>query len=460
MPLRRLVVERKKKSKKLRPPRIYKRKGVKYIRPGKNKIKVSDVNLIINNTIASRSRGGYQRGYKNYKGYQKKAKDLMETKEKLQQVATELSRVQASEREAQRVLQIKEESLQKSEALKQAERIRHRKAAQALNDRHASESAEMQAIINDTSLSIDDMKAKAKEYYEKGKIAGILEKNAATAAKNKATRALNKEKVVKIEEGFDETPRAPKDKIDLTKAKPMMALAAADDVPLGPDEEAAAGPSTGIPKKIIKMGDRKVATASAAPTLTRLKIDEEDDEAIPSLPTITETDETIVSQGKKHGGPHGMSNFQIDAAMEDEPMYLKTISADQISDLDLMANLALDEYKQCGFIVNVDPRGVVDRQHWTAVYIDCDDENVCYYYDSFGDPPTPMIAAGLKALISKLYIPHYLAFEYNNIVNQDINSNRCGIHCILTLTELFSGMSTEQVGGHCEGAAKAFQYYI
>jgi len=460
MPLRRWTIERKPiKSKKLRPPRIYKRKGVKYIRPGKNKIKVSDVNLIINNHIASRSRSGYQRGYRRYRSYQKKAKELMELRAKLKQQQADLLISENKKKEALRMQQIKEEALAKTDSEKVSLLAIHKKELKSLNDDHAKYSKRLLERINDETKTIEEReddirkeikaedKRKRSEASKKGwadRKKGISETNAAFDTIGKPPGAAakpTKGKAVPLEESPATTPISPLPAMPTRKppiVRPTSAIAAAEPIVDLPDVEGYDGE------------DRPAVAAPRPPPL-----DIPDDDAILMIPTISET-----GDGKKHGGPNGMSNYQIDAAMEDEPMYLKTISADQIPELDLMANLALDEYKQCGFIVNTDPLGVTETQHWTAVYIDCDDENICYYYDSFGEPPTPLIAAGLKTLVSRLDIPHYLAFEYNTIVNQDENSSRCGIHCILTLTDLFAGMSTEMASDHSEQAAKAFQHYI
>lgn len=441
MPLRRLVVERKKKSKKARPPRIYKRKGVKYIRPGKNKIKVSDVNLIINNTIASRSRGGNPRGAQNTRALQKKAKELMEARAKLNQLQTDLLISENKKKDALRIQQIKEESLAKTDEEKQALLKTHAEELKYYNDQFAEREAKVMAAVNDKSTGLEALRDQLNDLHKKE----LLPYKAAAAELQRRLGNLrtgvDKRKQIAADKSYQKEAEDIKNRITEFRLPPKKgAIAAADSKLDNPTMDDGLTPPVST-----------IAIAAQAPVERKDNLDINDDEAIQPLP--------IISSGKKSGSC-GMSNYQIDAAMEDEPMYLKTISADEIPELYIMANLALDEYKQCGFIVNVDPRGVVDRQHWVAVYIDCDVENVCYYYDSFGEPPTPMIAAGLKALINKLDIPHYLAFEYNTIVNQDMNSSRCGIHCILTLTELFSGMSTELAGDHNEGAAKAFQHYI
>ena len=146
--------------------------------------------------------------------------------------------------------------------------------------------------------------------------------------------------------------------------------------------------------------------------------------------------------------------------MSDEPCYLTTCSADEIPTLKHLAQIALDEYGQCGFIVNIDPRDVQVSEHWVAIYIDVDKEKVCFYYDPFGEPPTPLIANGLKQLIVSLKLPYYLASQYNQEVNQDDNSSRCGIHAMMVLTSLFAGMSTEKATDNNEEAAQEFERYI
>jgi hypothetical protein len=155
--------------------------------------------------------------------------------------------------------------------------------------------------------------------------------------------------------------------------------------------------------------------------------------------------------------PNGLSNEQLDDLMSDEPRYLKTVSADEVDELKHAAKTISDDYEEFGFIVNLDKRDEQNREHWCAVYVDPDNEKVMYYYDPFGEPPNETINNELKRLIKHFNLPYYLSFQYNQRKTQNLNSNRCGIHCMMFLREMFEGRTTDEATDHDEKEAREFQ---
>jgi len=158
--------------------------------------------------------------------------------------------------------------------------------------------------------------------------------------------------------------------------------------------------------------------------------------------------------------PHGLSEDQINNIMNDEDRFLKTVASDEIADLKEGAKTIDNEYGEFGFIVNLDKRNEDKKEHWTAVYVDTDNEKILFYYDPFGDPPTETINNGLKDLVKHLNLPYYLRAEYNMKKNQNLNSNRCGIHCMQFLRDMFNGKSTDEATEHNEADAIDFQRSI
>ena len=138
--------------------------------------------------------------------------------------------------------------------------------------------------------------------------------------------------------------------------------------------------------------------------------------------------------------PDGMDNRQLDKIFKSEPRYIGTLSRDGILNASSLIHHAIDQYGECCFIMNLDKQNEERYEHWVAFYIDVDKTKTIYYYDPFGEAlPFKQCLTDLHHIMNKLNIPYYLMFKQNNKKNQRVNSNRCGIHCIVFLCKMLDG---------------------
>lgn len=138
--------------------------------------------------------------------------------------------------------------------------------------------------------------------------------------------------------------------------------------------------------------------------------------------------------------PNGMDNRQIDKIFKAESRYIGTLSRDGIRNASSLIHHAIDQYGECCFIMNLDKQNQDMYEHWVAFYIDVDKTKTIYYYDPFGEAlPFKECLTDLHHIMNQLNIPYYLTFKQNNKKNQRINSNRCGIHCIVFLYKMLDG---------------------
>jgi hypothetical protein len=439
------IFNKPEKETKERPPRIFKRGTTRYIRPGKHKVRVSDLNLIIKNYIGkpprrtATKRGGDE--VKQLKALALKAREDRATLEKMMMLK-QISDQKANEE--LRVAQIKQEALANNERERQALQAAHRRElADLKRDVELANREVIREIQNRTKAVIElerdlDIQLTKQNPFFIATNKPMREASASSASDPPQQRVNQAERRrIDIEDEEALPPEAlPIAKARQTKEERLAALNAANKLLGRPKQRRALVAQAGrqIEKELM-------AQAAADPILDEPQRDEINGEGL-----------------AMHNG--GLTNYQINDMMSDEPCYLTTCSADEIPTLKHLAQIALDEYGQCGFIVNIDPRDVQVSEHWVAIYIDVDKEKVCFYYDPFGEPPTPLIANGLKQLIVSLKLPYYLASQYNQEVNQDDNSSRCGIHAMMVLTSLFAGMSTEKATDNNEEAAQDFERYI
>jgi hypothetical protein len=451
------------KEDKKRPPRIFKRKDTRYIRPGRHKIRVSDINLIIKNYIGKQpkrqpARRGGETAAK-LKALANKAREDKIALEKLIMVK-HLSDQKASEE--LRIRQIKEESLAKNEAERRALQLAHEREITDLKRDNDLLNRELIKQIGARNLALSNLES---ELYD-----GIIKTDRSKSATANPRPAGQPGPSREDEE--DDEVTGPAFPVLLTKReKQAKRLAELHEMEktfgkkkdrdravkragreIAQQASAAAGPLDILPPEPPAGPASQPSQASTAQAF--------DDSILDEMPAqigdgvAGETPPTPTARAA------GLTNHQIDDMMSDEPRYLATISADQIAGLKDAARVTLDEYGECGFIVNLDPYDEAIKQHWVAVYIDVEKEKVLFYYDSFGDPPTEEIARGLKQLVKSLRLPYYLSARYNTNVNQMENSSRCGIHAMMVLTDLMAGMSTDAATQHGEGAAEAFERYI
>ena len=151
-------------------------------------------------------------------------------------------------------------------------------------------------------------------------------------------------------------------------------------------------------------------------------------------------------KGKKKNGtsslPNGITNWQIDNIFGDEPRYVGTISRDQIRTIAPLIHHAIDQYGECGFIMNLDRLDQQLYEHWVAVFIDADHAKAVYYYDPFGEPlKFKMVKDDLDAVVKSLHLPYYLGYYENHTKNQNYSSNRCGIFSIMFIQNMLNGSS-------------------
>jgi hypothetical protein len=449
------IFNKPEKETKERPPRIFKRGTTRYIRPGKHKVRVSDLNLIIKNYIGkpprrtATKRGGDE--VKQLKALALKAREDRATLEKMMMLK-QISDQKANEE--LRVAQIKQEALANNERERQALQAAHRRElADLKRDVELANREVIREIQNRTKAVMELEDDLHKQLTKEDPF--IIATNPTRAAHasisgvddNIPQHRVNQAERYDQRERYDHKERRRVD-IEDEEALPPEALPIAKARQTKEERLAALN----LANKLGRPKQRKALVAQMGQQIEKELMAQA--AADPILDEIN--GEGLATHNKKMG----LTNYQINDMMSDEPCYLTTCSADEIPTLKHLAQIALDEYGQCGFIVNIDPRDVQVSEHWVAIYIDVDKEKVCFYYDPFGEPPTPLIANGLKQLIVSLKLPYYLASQYNQEVNQDNNSSRCGIHAMMVLTSLFAGMSTEKATDNNEEAAQEFERYI
>ena len=483
------IFNKPEKETKERPPRIFKRGTTRYIRPGKHKVRVSDLNLIIKNYIGkpprrtATKRGGDE--VKQLKALALKAREDRATLEKMMMLK-QISDQKANEE--LRVAQIKQEALANNERERQALQAAHRRELADLKRDVELANREVIREIQNRTKAVMELERDLDIQLTKQNPFFIATQRAAQAAVSPSFSGVEESdnipqqrvnqaerRRIDIEDEEALPPEAlPIAKARQTKEERLAALNLANK--LGrPKQRRALVAQAGrqIEKELmaqperIKQAIQQPESATASAPVGRAVVGEQAPASVVGAQAAADPildnpqPDEINGDGKpREASRVGLTNYQINDMMSDEPCYLTTCSADEIPTLKHLAQIALDEYGQCGFIVNIDPRDVQVSEHWVAIYIDVDKEKVCFYYDPFGEPPTPLIANGLKQLIVSLKLPYYLASQYNQEVNQDDNSSRCGIHAMMVLTSLFAGMSTEKATDNNEEAAQEFERYI
>lgn len=170
----------------------------------------------------------------------------------------------------------------------------------------------------------------------------------------------------------------------------------------------------------------------------KIKIKEENEKL------INEIDEKIINlegEGKKIKG--GLYDYQIDEIMKNIKYYIKTISYDELPEM--INNIIKNKIYKGSFIMNLSKRD--DKKgyhHWISIYWDVDENDknsimsVCYY-DSYGEKPNDYIDKYLKKMIDGLDISYYVKYKYNLVENQK-NSNLCGVFAISFILRMLSGL--------------------
>jgi hypothetical protein len=531
------------KKKKKRPPRVYKKGEKLYIKEGKQKVPISDVQLVINNYISKNSRKGKKRGPEATADLKaKQLEQASQAKQLLQMQEAIKENKQRAEMDL-RVKQIREEALAKNNLELQALKLNHdrqmyelkqqldaqeRVQGVAVND-ITRQLVERQALIDNYDKRVDQLLESKNENIENlyGNISDLKLAEQARLEKNKLAayrKASNEEhkrsiEVAKMEidrllakpPGYDASPAAAAEydkKLEAAQRELSLRQQSKPGIPLeaqstqvyvddgGPSVMAQSAQVSVMAQPTAPLLDRPSIEDTVAPRLMQRRQDimaaaprpeaegpraitvELDGEFKDSGPPTAAPKPVGPNpeQGSKglsklnytiqHGLgnskgvsslPNGLTNVQIDDIMDVFPQYIKTICSDEIIDIIPACKTTLDEYGQFGFIINLDKQNTTDYLHWCAVYCESDDEKVLYWYDPFGHPPLKHIVTDLKKLVHEMSLPYYLGTGINTKKNQNLNSNRCGIHCMLFLTDMFNGMSTEDASSHNEHDAMDFQ---
>ena len=481
------------KTQKARPSRLYKKKDkVFYTKDGKKHLVANQQqHVTINISNAKRQRQPIGKPQAAKVSTQQLMRDFL-----LRQAFNAEQKI-VNEREqaalALRIKQIKEEAHATTEREKQALQAEHKKEQAALLEMKKTETAQAQLEIERLRAEAahkDTLILEAKEAeLEKKQLALRIQEERETAEKLKAQQEQTMADAKEAELANHQlTLRlAERDEIEARLRAQNAALASTNQDFMEREKETKEriANQPAVLRRRMEAIDRRVARQQAAQEADDEDTQHEDtqheashDEITPqsglqirSLPPnhplweeypleLPQAEPEQIGRGNalhKSSLPNGLTNEQLDDLMSDEPRYLKTVSADEVDELKHAAKTISDDYEEFGFIVNLDKRDEQNREHWCAVYVDPDNEKVMYYYDPFGEPPTETINNELKRLIKHFNLPYYLSFQYNQRKNQNLNSNRCGIHCMMFLREMFEGRTTDDATDHDEKEAREFQ---
>jgi hypothetical protein len=97
----------------------------------------------------------------------------------------------------------------------------------------------------------------------------------------------------------------------------------------------------------------------------------------------------------------------------------------------------LKKSKTMCIILNLDAKGERGGTHWTALYVK---DNIVKYFDSFGCKP-PLI-------VRKSFPDHNI--HYNSYQLQQLDSNNCGLYCLMFLHAMSSNIKYEDFINHFE----------
>jgi len=500
------------KEAKERPPRVYKnKKGDKkyYLKEGKQRIKAHDINLVINN-ILSRSKASRRPiGRQNAAKLAKEALAKEELKNKALLEEQKLKFQQQTDMLNLRIKQIKEQAQAKNEQETKALEIEHareKKEAEALRQiENAQKILEIENIKNEAlkkEIQIQqqhaellrraeeaerqnlDYQARFAEEKYGGQLAQAEQKQLEGQQQLNALqeRELRNQERLLREVAQEQVKREQEIRgsmLNLQDVKNGVLLDKAQEERiklLRIAQEAKTAPNIGKAREAIERGLPELALAQAIKPVEEKRAEpavnfprdvgaflggdlQYEDEPLPPERQLPNRDDKAGNGNKERVSSlqYGLTEQQINNLMDDEPRFLKTVAADEIHTLLHGAKLIDDDYDDFGFIINLDKRDEDKYQHWVACYIDSDHAKEMCYYDPFGDPPTETINNGLRKLIQSLKLPYYLEAKYNMNKNQNLNSNRCGMHCMLFLRKMFSGEEFEEANNHSERDVMKFQ---
>ena len=173
-------------------------------------------------------------------------------------------------------------------------------------------------------------------------------------------------------------------------------------------------------------------------------VSDEDDDDMPALVEEQQAGQPQQAgppQGGSGKGNSGLTDRHINRAMRHHKRYVGTFAMDEFKDVPTK--------RKMGFIINTNKRKSRSKQgHWVAVYIDADGDKSVEYYDSFGEDIPKSVLIGIKKVIDKLKLPHYLKMKINKIKDQRTNTSTCGFHAMTFLLRRFKGVPFKECTGY------------
>lgn len=136
---------------------------------------------------------------------------------------------------------------------------------------------------------------------------------------------------------------------------------------------------------------------------------------------LAQTGRWLMGQGLQHS--FGTSNVELERAMRGVKGFLGVFSMNY--------NLLPKQMLKTGdnLIVNMEPDSM-PGSHWVCIFVD---KKFVLYFDSFGMPPTPVLARWIQTHSSKP-----IQCQHNDV--QELDSSFCGQYCCYFLKSLAEGI--------------------
>lgn len=154
-------------------------------------------------------------------------------------------------------------------------------------------------------------------------------------------------------------------------------------------------------------------------------------------------DEPINGKGVEEDG---MYDYEIEDVMKKYPEFKGVIAADEIRSLPGKDKIA--------FIMNTADRDE-PGEHWQSVLIDASPNvRAVEFFDSFGKPPPTKVKKDIKGLVNKMKPETMLLYKWNKVIQQNNNSNTCGLHAMNFLMKRLNGQSFIEATGYNKSKPK------
>lgn len=156
--------------------------------------------------------------------------------------------------------------------------------------------------------------------------------------------------------------------------------------------------------------------------------------------------EVQIVQTGKGVKDEGMWDYEIENFMKKYPHFKGVISADEIK--------TIEPDKKVAFVMNTANRDE-PGEHWVSVFINTDknSRSVEYFdpFGQFGKRPSKKTLRDLQYLIDKINPPTKLLLKVNQVKQQNLRSNTCGLHAINFLIKRINGKSFIEATGYEPG---------